>query len=315
MDQQAALRWVKANIARFGGDPARITIFGESAGGQDVGLQTLLPASRGLFARAIEESGTPGFGVPARTLAQGEELGKRLTELAGAPADADADALRRLPVAAIIKANDTVHVPTLGDDSFIWLQITVDGAVVPDTPARLLARDASPVPLIIGTNSHEFTTADIQRDARAVITSTFGATAPQVMRHYGLDRPGPVTDAQALDIATDLIFRCPAEHVARTRSASGARVWVYRYDHVGPDGKPVSHASEIGAMMHGGTGGAAPLQRFWTNFAKAGNPNAPGLPDWPEFSETRVSVMQFGQDAAKARTQTADPVCRLTTLP
>lgn len=315
MDQQAALRWVKANIARFGGDPSRITIFGESAGGQDVGLQTLLPANRGLFARAIEESGTPGFGVPSRTLTQGEELGERLVELAGAPANADAAALRRLPVAAIIKANDTVHVPTLGDDSFIWLQMTVDGAVLPDTPANLLARDANPVPLIIGTNIHEFTTADIARDPRAVIAATFGTNAPQVIAHYGLDQPGPVSSDKALDIATDLIFRCPAHVVARTRAKHGKPVWVYQYGHVGPDGKPVSHASEIVAMMHGGTGGAAPLQAFWANFAKTGNPNGPGLPDWPAFSGTRRSVMHFGQDVAAAKVEPADPVCSLTTLP
>lgn len=315
MDQQAALRWVRANIARFGGDPARVTIFGESAGGQDVGMQTLLPANRGLFARAIEESGTPGFGVPSRTLRQGEELGEHLVELAGAPAGADAAALRRLPTAAIIKANDSVHVPTLGDDSFIWLQITVDGAVVADTPTNLLARDANPVPLIIGTNIHEFTTADIARDPRSVIATTFGEKAPQVLAHYGLDKPGPVSADKALDIATDLIFRCPTDVVARTRAAHGQPVWVYQYSHVGPDGKPVSHASEIVAMMHGGTGGAAPLQAFWANFAKTGNPNAKGLPDWPEFSAARRSVMHFGQEVAGAQVETADAVCPLTTLP
>lgn len=315
MDQQAALRWVKANIARFGGDPARITIFGESAGGQDVGLQTLLPASRGLFARAIEESGTPGFGVPPRTLAQGEELGRRLLALAGAPEGVDAAALRRLPLAAILKANDSVHVPTLGDDSFIWLQMTVDGVVLPDTPARLLASNRGAVPLIIGSNIHEFTTGDIGRDAHAVITTTFGAEAPAVLAYYGLDKPGPVSVGKALDIGTDLIFRCPADVVARTRAAGGAPVWVYIFDHVGPDGTPVNHASEIPSMMMGGTGGAAPLQAFWANFARTGDPNAPGLPDWPRFSTARRLVMHFGQDNAEAMPEPAGAVCSRASLP
>ncbi|MCJ2184961.1 carboxylesterase family protein, partial [Novosphingobium sp. 1949] len=85
MDQQAALRWVRANIARFGGDPANVTLFGESAGAQDVGLQLLAPGARGLFAKAIEQSGTPGFGLPPRSLAQNEALGAQIARAAGAP--------------------------------------------------------------------------------------------------------------------------------------------------------------------------------------------------------------------------------------
>ncbi|WBO21284.1 carboxylesterase/lipase family protein [Sphingomonas abietis] len=312
MDQQAALRWVKANIARFGGDPARITIFGESAGGQDVGIQRLLPANRGLFAGAIEQSGSPAFGVPTRSLAEAEALGERLARLAGAPADADAATMRSLPVAALLRAGDAVHVPSVGDDSFVWLQMTVDGVVLPDTPSRLLAKAANPAPLIIGTNLHEFTPTDIKGDARAVIRQRFGKDGPTVFAHYGLSKPGPVSEDRALDIATDLIFRCPSEVVARTRS--GGPAWMYRFDHADADGTPVTHGSDIGSVMHRGTGGAATMQDYWLAFARTGRPEAAGLPAWPRFAASRRMVLHFGQDATAVREAT-DPVCPLTRTP
>src|SRR5205823_5911465 len=83
MDQIAALEWVKRNIAAFGGDPRAVTIAGQSAGAQDVGLLLLSPRARGLFVRAIQQSGTAGFGLPARTLAENEKLGTEFARLAG----------------------------------------------------------------------------------------------------------------------------------------------------------------------------------------------------------------------------------------
>jgi para-nitrobenzyl esterase len=311
MDQQAALRWIKANIAKFGGDPARITVFGESAGAQDIGLHLLMPASRGLFARAIEESGTPGFGTRWRTLRSAEVLGDRLAHMAGAPIHADARTLRRLPVARLLRAADTIHVPDLGDDSFIWLQITVDGHVLPASPQQLLAKSSDGRPLIIGTNAQEFATSDISADAKAVIERQFGARAPAILRHYGLSEGAP---ASPLAITTDLVFRCPAEAVAKARSGSGAPVWLYRYDHRA-SGKPVVHGSEIRSVLSIGAGGAAPMQGYWLNFARYGDPNGPLLPIWRGYDNSAPTRMIFGQDEAKAEPANGDPVCGDWTLP
>lgn len=314
MDQQAALRWIKDNIARFGGDPSRITLFGESAGAQDIGLHLLMPASRGLFARAIEESGTPAFGVRPRTLPSAEALGDRLAQIAGAPPHADARALRRLPVASLLRAADTVHVPGLGDDSFIWLQMTIDGLVLPDTPGHLLARSAGHEPLIIGTNLHEFTTRDIAADAGAVIKARFGPNAPKILDHYGLEG-APASPESALAVATDLIFRCPAEAMARARAAAGAPVWLYRFEHVGESGKPVVHGSEIASIMAAGHGGAAPMQAYWISFARGGDPNGAPAQHWPQYEGSVPKFMVFGQDEALVRDGSADPVCPLVTGP
>ncbi len=263
MDQQAALRWVHRNIARFGGDPARVTIAGESAGAQDVGLQALSPMSRGLFRGVIAESGTPGFGVAPRTLAQNEALGARITMRAGAGA-ASAGALRDLPVAAILAAQEAVDVPGLDDKSFIWLQAVVDGRFLTETPATALAAGrVADVAVVIGVNAQEFTGYE-GRDPGPVIAREFPRTAAQVSARYRRSDDARLGNT-AMQLGTDLVFRCPTVAVSKAMSRYRRPLWQYQFDYAPPGGR-VSHASEVRYVFDPQVPGAPPLQKYWLRF-------------------------------------------------
>ncbi|WP_380779551.1 carboxylesterase/lipase family protein [Sphingomonas sp. R86520] len=320
MDQQAALGWVKRNIARFGGDPARVTIAGESAGAQDVALHRLAPASRGLFAQAIEESGTAGFGVKPRSLAQNERLGSLITTAAGLPEAATAAQLRALPVDRLLAVQDMVDVPDLDDDSFIWLQAVVDGRVLTDTPARLLARgQVDRTPLIIGVNARELGLHGGRVAAEATVRAEFGANAGEALAFYGLDPGGtPVDDPRLGDVtaqlATDLTFRCPTVAVSKALTRVGVPVWQYQFDYA-PPGGAVSHASELGYLFNPPKPGQPPLRAYWVNFVKTGNPNAATLPAWTRYTLAGRDYMAFDQSGPVSRRDLRGAVCGLRDTP
>lgn len=320
MDQQAALRWVRRNIARFGGDPARVTIAGESAGAMDVGLHLLLPGSRGLFTRAIEESGTAGFGTPPRSLAENERLGDAFARHAGLRDGAGAADLRALPVATVLRADRAIDVPVLVDDDYVWLQAIVDGRILPDTPAALLAAGrTNPAPLIIGVNARELPLHGGPAAVRDTIRRAFGANAPAALAFYGVrSAETPPADPRLGDVATqladDLTFRCPAVTVARALATRGHPVWQYHFDHA-PPGGTVTHGSEIGYIMQTPAAGEPPMQGYWRNFVKAGDPNGAGLPVWPRYTATDRAYMAFDQGETQARRGLRDPICALRSAP
>jgi para-nitrobenzyl esterase len=318
MDQQAALHWVQANIARFGGDPHNVTIFGESAGAQDVGLQQLSPLARGLFHKAIEESGTAGFGVPPRTLAQNEALGEAIVRAAGARDHPSADDLRRLPPRALVKAAEHTAVPGLSDATYIWLQAVVDGWVLRAAPAVTLAKgEQARVPLIIGTNARELERFGGKAKARDTIAWAWGRNAAQAQVFYdAVADPDPRRGDLGLQIATDFIFACPTGVIADAQSKARLPVWQYEFDYAPPGGK-VSHSSEIPFVMnepfHTPTG-APPLLTYWINFARTGNPNGAGLPAWPGYAPGKRFI-EFGQGKTEVRSDLRAPICRLRAVP
>ncbi len=320
MDQQAALRWVQRNIARFGGDPARVTIAGESAGAMDVGLHMLSPDSRGLFAQAIAESGTAGFGMPPRSLTQNEAIGTLIAKSAGLTTTATAAHLRALPVATVLRADRTVDVPSLDDDDFIWLQAVVDGAVLPDTPARLLgAGRVNAAPLVIGINAKELTLHGGLPAAATAVRREFGANADSALRLYGLQPGGtPVSDPRlgdvTLQLANDLTFRCPTIAVSNALARRGGRVWQYQFDYAPPGGS-VSHASELGYLFNPPKPGQPPLQYYWVNFVKSGEPHGAGLVRWPRYDQAQRGYMAFDQDGPVAKTGLRRAICDLRNTP
>jgi para-nitrobenzyl esterase len=324
MDQQAALRWVQRNIAAFGGDPTNVTIFGESAGAQDVGLQQLSPGAKGLFHKAIEESGTAGFGFPPRDLAASEAIGEQVAAGAG-KAGASAADLRALPARALLEAARQVKVPDLPDPGTVWLQVTVDGRVITEEPAKTLARGGgNRVPLILGTNAQEIGFSSTAAEARAAVVRSFGAKAPAALRVYRLDGngegppPDPVLGSIGMQVATDLVFGCPADVVADAREKAGVPVWQYLFRYGGEADHPVAHASEIRYVIgrpgeEGVPADAPPMQAHWVQFARTGDPNGAGLAAWPRYGAAR-RFLSFGAGKPVAGGERR-AVCRLIDRP
>ncbi|MEI9905605.1 MAG: carboxylesterase family protein [Asticcacaulis sp.] len=246
MDQIKALQWVQANIAQFGGDPYNVTLMGHSAGGQDVGLLLTTPLARGLFQKAIEESGTPQFGFSARTLAQNEAMGVALAGQFSHAAPNSAQALADLRAALardLQTAGDKLQAP-LEDQSFIWDQATVDGYVLPRAPEEVFrAGEAAKVPLLIGVSARELTLADVSADYNKALAARFGASAGVVDAHDGHD--DPLYGDRVMQLSTDILLRCPADWIARHMAGP---VYLYQLD-VDRDGV-VHHSSELNFVMN-----------------------------------------------------------------
>ncbi|AZR23819.1 carboxylesterase/lipase family protein [Xanthomonas vasicola] len=294
LDQIAALRWVHDNIAQFGGDPARVTIAGQSAGGQDVGLLMLSPLARGLFSAAIEQSGTAGFGLPARSLEDNRALGVSIAKRAGIDDPATRLAqLRALPAEQLLKAAQGVDVPALDDDGYIWLQAVVDGRALPRAPAELLAAGAqAKVPLLIGYVVQELRYGG-EEGAQKRVRRDYPDQADAILQTHRADiaqRAARQGNA-SMQLSTDLTFRCPAVTMAQRQAALGVPVWHYMFD-TAVSGGQVTHSAELPFLFKNLPIGQPPvsLQRYWAAFVRHGNPNTKGLPAWPAFAPTHAGL-------------------------
>lgn len=331
LDQIAALAWVRDNIAQFGGDPANVTIAGQSAGAIDVGMLLVTPASSGLFTKTIAESGGPIAPAPIlKSLADGETVGQSFAAEAGATAGpGQLAALRKMPAADILEAAHRYTAPDReGVPTHEGPAPVIDGWVLPVQPAAAIRDGASHnVPLLIGNNIEEFTfsrSSVIQANAppdppdalRRAIQQNFGQEGPAAIDAYGLahsDAPpaDPQLGSAGTQMMTDTLFRCPARIAGDWLAHRGRIVWVYQFERPlpGSGSTATRHSGELpyvfGWAQYYGTGvmGAAygpddamlslQMQGYWTNFAKTGNPNGSNLPSWPLFTPGEPSLMHF----------------------
>ncbi|HET6969516.1 MAG TPA: carboxylesterase family protein [Phenylobacterium sp.] len=290
MDQIAALKWVQRNIAVFGGDPKNVTIFGESAGGESVLALLATPAARGLYNKAIVESGL-GWFEPA-TLADKEAQGAAALQAIGVPATATVDDLRAIPVEKLV-ALDAEY------GAF------VDGKLMTETATQAFARGrAADVPLIIGSNSGEdFLLGPAKLGPQAL--ARLGAN-PALKAAYG-----DVSDDDALARAmfNDRVMGGPARWIA-AQAAAGKPAWLYYFSYVGGRFRPMMtrafHAAEIqyvweywgrrtpmSAVTDEDHQMATLMHACWVAFAKTGVP-ACGAQPWPAYEPKSDQLMEFG---------------------
>ena len=308
LDMIAGLQWVRKNISAFGGDPDKVTIFGESAGGIAVSMLCASPLAHGLFEGAISESGG-SFGPPRSTTYPGENL-KRLADAERA-GKAYADSAHVSSIAELRKIGAD-KLPAIR--GLAWP--IIDGYVIPDDQYRLYEEGRfNDTPILVGYNSDEGASFMPARTPEAYISSVqerYGPFADRLLKAYPVGI-GTVPKT-ARDLMRDAAFGWHTWSWARLQSKMGkSKAFYYYFDQHPdyPEGSPKAgygspHGQDV-AYVFQHLDPKNPLSTpsdqiiseamatYWTNFAKSGDPNGEGVPAWPAFSDANPVVMYFSQ--------------------
>ncbi|TWB04501.1 carboxylesterase/lipase family protein [Bradyrhizobium stylosanthis] len=324
-DQLAALRWIRANIAAFGGDPDNVTLFGESAGAMAVGILMASPLAHGLFHKAIGQSGAfwDGRHGPLQSF---DEARARGLAFARRQDNASIAALRDMPAEQLIAAAPWSFARDHVTEAF---SPSIDRHVIPDAPARRFLRgEQMQIPLLAGWNGAEgypFMARSLPAQSaqafRAAAEAMFG---PSRLADFLKLYPAG-TDAEAGESAAaltgDMVISEQCWQWLRLHAAGRAPTYGYHFNHTSPYTPVASHVTEIPFAFGTLTpqqivGSTAPpaeedralsrtMMDYWVNFARRGNPNGPGLPFWPARDETGV-VQILGTTIAPRKTPQAD---------
>ncbi|XP_069802321.1 fatty acyl-CoA hydrolase precursor, medium chain-like [Dendropsophus ebraccatus] len=335
-DQVAALQWVQKNIADFSGDPNSVTIFGESAGGMSVSALVASPLTKGLFHRAIAESGV--ILLPLLVAKSTEEvvfIRNIVANISGCEVDTVVDCLKA-------KSEEEMQSLVI---LMKWMALPpfIDGVFFPKPVEQILAdKEVNSVPFLTGVTNQEFGWAlllamnitGLQEGMEKEMVenllrgfpllSSFSSATSRLMDEYIGDEtdPGEIRN-RFLDLAGDLVFVVPALRVAKYHRDAGHPTYFYEFQHrpsLFKDSKPdfvkADHGDELAFVMGGPFLGddivftepfteeektlSKTLMKHWANFARTGNPNGPGLVHWPPYDEDEGYMgINLEQKAAK----------------